>query len=141
MGLRRWRERRRAGQTTTGYCGTCGPARWLFAGGSPRWYCWRVDLLDRAVEEKTRRIEWVCIHADIHPHVYNDINVLLQETPIQAPFREPRLYRSAPGPVCLGMPGLHGRLHISRDAPTQVDAIRRDFAYRHRARPAQPTAR
>lgn len=39
--------------------------------------------LARAVEEKTRCIERVCIYAYIHPHVYNDINVLLREAPVQ----------------------------------------------------------
>lgn len=44
--------------------------------------------LARAVKEKTRCIEWVCIYAYIHPHVYNDINVLFREAPVQVPHWE-----------------------------------------------------
>lgn len=69
--------------------------------------------LARAVEEKTRCIEWVCIYAYIHPHLYNDINVLLREAPVQAPSWEHGLVYA----------GLRGRLHVTRCGHKSVQSV------------------
>lgn len=44
--------------------------------------------LARAAKEETRCIERVCIYAYIHPHVYNDSNVLFREALVQVLCRE-----------------------------------------------------
>lgn len=55
--------------------------------------------LARAVQEKTRCIEWVCIYAYIHPHLYNDINVLLHKSSSSGALLGAWLCRPTWGPV------------------------------------------